>query len=254
MEGIQHKFIHVNGLNMHVAEKGQGPLVLFLHGFPELWYSWSHQIVYFADHGYQAVAPDLRGYGQTTGVLGSSGDQSTGAPINDHTKFTILHLVGDLIGLLDAITNEGEKVFVVGHDWGAYIAWYLCLFRSDRVKALVNLSEVFYPWNPKGDLAELLRREYGDDYFICRFQKPGDIESEIAKIKMSYETVMKKFLILRDPGPLYLPKGKGFLYSPLPETLPPWLSEEDVEYFASQYEKAGGITGGLNYYRALHLS
>ncbi|KAJ0914813.1 putative soluble epoxide hydrolase [Helianthus annuus] len=105
MEGIQHKFINVNGLNMHIAEKGEGPLVLFLHRFPELWYSWRHQIVYLADHGYRAVAPDLHGFGQTTG-----------APVHDHTKFTFPHVVGDMIGLRDAITKEGEKVFVVGHD------------------------------------------------------------------------------------------------------------------------------------------
>ncbi|XP_076907123.1 epoxide hydrolase 1-like [Bidens hawaiensis] len=244
MDGIEHKIIHVNGLNMHVAEKGQGPTVLFLHGFPELWYSWLHQIVYLADHGYRAVAPDLRGYGQTTG-----------APINDHTKFTVPHLVGDLIGLLDAITNEGEKVFVVGHDWGAYIAWYLCMFRPHRVKALVNLSVVFTPWNPNiGGLSEMLRQEYGDDYYMTRFQKIGNIEAEFAK--MSYQTFMKKILTLRDPGPFLLPKGKGFLHSPpgVPVTLPPWLFEEDIEYFASEHEKAGGITGGINYYRALHLS
>ncbi|MFS7943635.1 putative soluble epoxide hydrolase [Helianthus anomalus] len=159
MEGIQHKFINVNGLNMHIAEKGEGPLVWFLHGFPELWYSWRHQILYFADHGYRAVAPDLRGYGQTTG-----------APLNDHTKFTIPHVVGDLIGLLDAITNEGEKVFVVGHDWGAIIAWNLCMFRPDRVKALVNLSVAFMPWNPNGNIAEILRRDHGDDHYMTRYQ------------------------------------------------------------------------------------
>ncbi|KAD5317280.1 hypothetical protein R6Q59_032613 [Mikania micrantha] len=242
MEGIHHKTINVNGLNIHIAEKGEGPLVLFIHGFPGLWYSWRHQIVYLADNGYRTVAPDLRGYGQTTG-----------APINDHTKFSIPHVVGDLIGLLDAITNEGEKVFVVGHDWGAFIAWNLCMFRPDRVKALVNLSVAFIPWNPKGDLVELLRLEYGEDHYMTRFQKPGEIEAEFAK--MGYQTFMKKIMTLRDPGPLILPKGKGFPHSPpdVPVILPPWLSEQDIEYFATQHEKAG-ITGGLNYYRALRLS
>ncbi|PWA60457.1 epoxide hydrolase [Artemisia annua] len=128
MEGIEHKTISANGLNMHIAQKGQGPLVLFIHGFPELWYSWRHQIVYLADHGYRAVAPDLRGYGETTG-----------APLNDITKFTIHHLVGDMIGLIDAIASEGEKVFVVGHDWGAIIAWHLCISLSfDWLKDVVK--------------------------------------------------------------------------------------------------------------------
>ncbi|KAJ9550044.1 hypothetical protein OSB04_022587 [Centaurea solstitialis] len=250
MEGIQHKWVRANGLNIHIAEKGEGPLVLFVHGFPELWYSWRHQILYLADHGYRAVAPDLRGYGDTTG-----------APLDDPTKFTIHHLVGDLIGLLDAITNQEEKVFVVGHDWGAIIAWHLCMFRPDRVKALVNLSVPFIPWNPKGDVEEI-KSSLQD--ILTRYQKqiyhiehaslePGDIEAELAK--MSPETVMKKFLAIRDTGPFYFPKGKGFGYAPgdSPVALPPWLSQEDLEYYGSQLQKTG-ITGAVNYYRAFHLS
>ncbi|MBA0633305.1 hypothetical protein Godav_001927, partial [Gossypium davidsonii] len=129
MEGIQHKTVIVNGINMHIAEKGEGPLILFIHGFPELWYTWRHQINGLAALGYRALAPDLRGYG------------GTDAPdcIADYTCF---HVVGDLIALLDteAPPEKEDKVFVVGHDWGAIIAWYLCLFRPDRVKALFNLS------------------------------------------------------------------------------------------------------------------
>ncbi|XP_024995457.1 uncharacterized protein LOC112528667 [Cynara cardunculus var. scolymus] len=243
MEGIQHKTVNANGLNIHIAEKGEGPLVLLLHGFPELWYSWRHQILYLADHGYRAVAPDLRGYGDTTG-----------APVNDHTKFTVYHLVGDLIGLLDAITSDqGEKVFVVGHDWGAYVAWNLCLFRPDRVKALVSLSVPFIPWNPNGDMVQLLRAAFGEDHYIVRFQEPGDIEAELASIDT--KTVVKKFLTFRNPEPFYFPKGKGFQYSPndATVTLPTWLSEEDVEYFATRIDKSG-ITGAVNYYRALPLN
>ncbi|XP_076907131.1 epoxide hydrolase 1-like [Bidens hawaiensis] len=242
MEGIVHKTISVNGLNIHIAEKGQGPFVLFLHGFPELWYSWRHQIVYLADHGYRAVAPDVRGYGDTTGE-----------PIDDHTKFTIYHLVGDLIGLLDAITNEGEKVFVVGHDWGAYLAYNLCVFRPERVKALVTLSVPFIPWNPMGDMIGMLRAAYGEDYYMFRFQEPGNIEAELAQ--MDAKTIVKKFLTFRESGPIYFPKGKGFKHSPngAVVTLPPWLTEEDVEYFASKLEKAG-ITGGVNYYRVIRLN
>ena len=153
MEGIQHKMISVNGINMHVAEMGQGPVVLLIHGFPELWYSWRHQIVYLAAHGYRAVAPDLRGYGDTTG-----------APVDDPTKFTAFHVVD----LIDAI--GADKVFVVGHDWGALIAWPLSLFRPDRVKALVNLSVHFNPRNPNRKIVENFRAAYGPDHYICRFQ------------------------------------------------------------------------------------
>lgn len=240
MEGIQHKQIVIaNGMNIHIAEKGEGPLVLFMHGFPELWYSWRHQIMYLADHGYRAVAPDLRGYGDTTG-----------APLNDHTKFSVIHLISDMIGLLDEITNEGEKVFVVGHDWGAIVAWFFCLFRPDRVKALVNMSVPFLPWNPDGDVIKLVRYGYGEDHYMVRFQVPGEIEALVAS--MSIQSFLKKFLTYRGLESLYISKDKGFRHSPndVPVTLPPWLSEEDVEYFASQLEKTT-ITGGVNYYRAL---
>ncbi|XP_076907110.1 epoxide hydrolase 1-like isoform X2 [Bidens hawaiensis] len=242
MEGIEHKTISVNGINIHIAEKGQGPLVLFLHGFPELWYSWRHQIVYLADHGYRAVAPDLRGYGDTTG-----------APVDDHTKFTIYHVVGDLIGLLDAITSEGEKVFVVGHDWGANIAYNFCVFRPERVKALVTLSVPFIGRNPKGDMVQMLRAVYGEDYYMVKFQEPGDFEAELTR--MGTKTFVKKFLTFREPEPYYFTKGKGFKHSPNDAivSLPSWLSEEDVAYFASKLEKAG-ISGGLNHYRVIGLN
>ncbi|XP_027127276.1 epoxide hydrolase 3-like isoform X3 [Coffea arabica] len=162
MDKIEHKNVSVNGINMHIAELGEGPLVLFLHGFPELWYSWRHQILFLASHGYRAVAPDLRGYGDTTG-----------APVNDSSKFSPLHIVGDLIALTQAIAPDQEKVFVVGHDWGAFIAWHLCLFRPDKVRALVNLSVAFFPRNPSCSLVESLRSAYGDDYYVCRFQNLG---------------------------------------------------------------------------------
>lgn len=79
-------------------------------------------------------------------------------------------MVGDLIGLLDVVAPNEDKVFVVAHDWGAIIAWYMCLFRPDRVKALVNTSVLFIPRNPKRKFVETLRALYGDDYYMCRFQ------------------------------------------------------------------------------------
>ncbi|KAL6970268.1 hypothetical protein U1Q18_029969 [Sarracenia purpurea var. burkii] len=224
---------------MHVAEKGTGPVVLFIHGFPELWYSWRHQILYMAARGYRTVAPDLRGYGDTTG-----------APVDDFTKFTIFQVVGDLIALLDAVVAGGEKVFVVGHDWGAYMAWFLCLFRPDRVEALVNLSVHFIPRVPTIKPLDVFGGLFGDDHYICRFQVPGEIEAEFAK--MGVRRVIKTFLTYRDIEPFRFPKGCG----DLPETtvnLPSWLTEEDVDYYVSKFEKTG-FTGGINYYRALDLN
>ncbi|XP_061994053.1 uncharacterized protein LOC133711991 [Rosa rugosa] len=234
MEGVEHRTVKVNGINMHVAEKGQGPVVLLLHGFPELWYSWRHQIQTLASLGYRAIAPDLRGFGDTD------------APA-DSSSYTCFHVVGDLVALLDAVVGDQENVFVIGHDWGALMAWYLCLFRPDRVKALVNLSVQFIPRNPQSKTIESMKAAYGDDYYICRFQEPGEIEAEFAQIGTA--RVIREFLTLRHPGPLFLPKGKGFGHPPdAPIALPSWLSEDDVNYYVSKFEKKG-FTGGLNYYR-----
>ncbi|KAF6176038.1 hypothetical protein GIB67_021287 [Kingdonia uniflora] len=168
MEGIEHRMVSVNGINMHVAEKGQGPVVVFLHGFPELWYSWRYQIVALADHGYRAVAPDLRGYGDTDALP-------------SFKEYTVHHLVGDLVALIESLGQD--QVFVVGHDWGAIIAWYLCLFRPDRVKALVNLSVPCFRRNPLVKFVEGFRVSCGgDDYYICRFQEPGEMEQEFAQL------------------------------------------------------------------------
>ncbi|XP_019180638.1 PREDICTED: bifunctional epoxide hydrolase 2-like isoform X3 [Ipomoea nil] len=238
MEKITHKTVAVNGINMHVAELGKGPLVLFLHGFPELWFSWRHQILFLADHGYRAVAPDLRGYGDTTG-----------APNDDSSKFTVFHLVGDLIDLLQSIAPEEDKVFVVGHDWGAIIAWHLCMFRPDKVKALVNLSVHFFPRHPHLDLVEGHRAMYGNDHYICRFQEPGEIEAEFAPIGV--KTCLQNIIFaFGRPEPLYFPKDKGFTDGST--ALPAWLPEEDLDYYVNRYEKTG-FTGGVNYYRALKL-
>ncbi|KAL5701325.1 Epoxide hydrolase 2 [Ranunculus cassubicifolius] len=122
-EGVEHRMISVNGINMHIAEEGQGPVVLLLHGFPELWYTWRHQMASLAAHGYRAVAPDLRGYGDTDAPPSSN-------------NYTSLSIVGDLVELINSLSQE--KVYVVGHDWGAIIAWYLCLFRPDKVKAYIH--------------------------------------------------------------------------------------------------------------------
>ncbi|XP_071703114.1 epoxide hydrolase 2-like isoform X2 [Rutidosis leptorrhynchoides] len=225
MENIDHKMIKVNGINMHIAEMGQGPVILLIHGFPELWYSWRHQITYLASHGYRAIAPDLRGYGDTTG-----------APINDPTKFTVFHIVGDLVALIDTIGVD--KVFVVGHDWGALIAWRLCLFRPDKVKALVNLSVHFNPRNPLHKVVDTFRAAYGDDHYICRFQEPGEMEAVFASL--GTKNVITKFMIHRDPNPFYFPKDKPFgdtLGTPI--ILPSWLTEEDVDYYTKKFDQTG---------------
>ncbi|GMH08293.1 hypothetical protein Nepgr_010133 [Nepenthes gracilis] len=233
-DGIQHRTLSVNGINMQVAEKGEGPVVLFIHGFPELWYSWRHQILALSSLGYRAVAPDMRGYGDTD------------VP-SEASSYTFCHIIGDLVALIDALGVE--QVFLVGHDWGAMVAWHFCLFRPDRVKALVNLSVAFVPRNPTRLPLDGLRYAYGDDYYICRFQVPGEIEAEIAE-SGGAEIILRKFFAYRHPGPLFLPKGEVFkVRIPLPE----WLTEEEFAYYVSKFNQTG-FTGGLNYYRAINLN
>lgn len=157
MEKIEHRTVSVNGINMHIAEIGDPTkgTILFLHGFPELWYSWRHQLLSLSSAGYRAVAPDLRGYGDTDAPPSAA-------------SYTAFHVVGDLVALLDLLAVE--QVFLVGHDWGALIAWNFSLLRPDRIKALVNLSVPYMPRNPNVKPVQRLRLAFGDDFYICRFQ------------------------------------------------------------------------------------
>ncbi|KAJ1386038.1 Epoxide hydrolase-like [Sesbania bispinosa] len=201
MEGIKHRMVEVNGIKMHIAEKGEGPVVLLLHGFPELWYSWRHQIMALSALGYHAVAPDLRGYGDTD------------APASI-TSYTCFHIVGDLVALIDSLGVH--QVFLVGHDWGAIIGWYLCMFRPNK--------------------------------------EPGKMEGEMNEVGTA--NVLKYILTTHKTSPPILPPvgqygtGMNLHY---PETLPSWLTEDDLAYFVSKFEKTG-FTGGLNYYRNLNLN
>lgn len=235
MENIKHQTILVNGINMHVAEIGEGPAVLFVHGFPELWYSWRHQMVYLASKGYRTIAPDLRGFGDT--------DAPTSVAC-----YTAFHIVGDLVALLN--TLKLDKVYLVGHDWGAIISWSFCLFRPDRIKALVNLSVVFKPRNPLAKPVESMRRFIGDDFYVCRFQEAGEVEEEFARVETA--AMVKAFLTNRDQRPPCIPKEVGFDKLVLAEDreLPAWLKQDDVNYYANKFSKTG-FTGGLNYYRNL---
>ncbi|KAH7517047.1 hypothetical protein FEM48_Zijuj09G0020300 [Ziziphus jujuba var. spinosa] len=159
MEKIQHSTIKTNGINMHIASIGTGPPVLLLHGFPELWYSWRHQLLSLSSLGYRVIAPDLRGFGDSD------------APPSP-ASYTTPYIVGDLVGLLDHL--DIDQVFLVGHDWGATIAWHFGLFRPDRIKALINLSVQYRPRNPAVKFVEGFRALFGDDYYFCRESKSNN--------------------------------------------------------------------------------
>ena len=132
MVEIAHRTIEANGLKIHFAEAGEGPLVLLCHGWPESWYSWRHQLQALAEAGYHAVAPDMRGYGET--------DKP-----EEIERYTIFHLVGDMVALAAALSPD--KAVIVGHDWGAPVAWHAALFRPDRFRGVIGLS---VPFRPRG--------------------------------------------------------------------------------------------------------
>jgi len=235
MSDFSHRTIPVNGIEMHVAECGTGPLVLLCHGWPELWYSWRHQLVALADAGFRAVAPDMRGFGQTS------------AP-PDVTAYTILHNVGDMVALVAAL---GEKrALIVGHDWGAPVAWHAALMRPDVFPAVVGLS---VPHRRRGAMPplEMLRKAGKSDYYYLYFQEQA-AEDEFARDAAF--TLRCLFYIGFGETPkaekmsLYVDRTKGFLgpYRDLP--LPSWLTEADVATFAAEYERTG-FRGGLNWYR-----
>ncbi|KAI8027827.1 Epoxide hydrolase A [Camellia lanceoleosa] len=232
---IVHRRVHTNGIWIHFAEKGKGPLVLLIHGFPELWSSWKHQITHLSEHGYRVVAPDMRGYGDSD------------CP-RDPASYTVFHLVGDLVGLLDEL---GEKqAFVVGHDWGALVAWYLCLFRPDRVKALVNLGVPYRPNSPMKP-TEFFAKMFGDGFYISQFQEPGRTEKSFSQYNCL--TILKKLLLIDGPDLLAAPPGVEIVdFLDTPSSLPAWITEDELQLRASKFEKSG-FTGALNYYRAMDI-
>lgn len=238
MTDPHHRFIETNGIRMHIAEQGEGPLVVLCHGFPESWYSWRHQIPALAEAGYHVVAPDQRGYGQT--------DQP-----REIEKYTQFHLVGDIVGLLDALGEQ--QAVIVGHDWGAPVAWNAAMLRPDRFPAVAALSVPFGPPHPSVPPTVRMKQTFGDTFFyILYFQKPGVAEHELQK---NVRRTMRMLLytasgdsnrqLLRQQ----LPKTAGFLDGMMePEQLPPWLTEEDLDFFTAEFERAG-FFGGLNWYR-----
>jgi pimeloyl-ACP methyl ester carboxylesterase len=239
MTDIGHRFIETNGIRMHIAEQGSGPLVLLCHGFPESWYSWRHQIGTLADAGFHVVAPDMRGYGQTE------------AP-EAIDQYTLLHLVGDMVGVLDALGVE--TAVIAGHDWGAPVAWHAALLRPDRFRAVIGLS---VPYRPRGKVrpTTVMPRTNDAEFYQLYFQKPGVAEADLeADVRASV-----RGMLLRVSGEGAASSG-GFAMVPLaggmrarnsgeaPAPLPGWLTEADVDFYAGEFTRTG-FRGGLNWYR-----
>jgi pimeloyl-ACP methyl ester carboxylesterase len=236
---ISHRSIGVNGITLHVAEQGHGPLVLLCHGWPERWSSWRAQIMALAAAGFRAVAPDMRGYGDSD------------AP-EDIAAYSILHLVGDLVAL---VTSLGEKnAIIVGHDWGANVAWNAALLRPDLFRAVCAMSVPFRPRGPLPPL-ETLRRAGLDNFYWLYFQKPGIAEAEFER---DVAATLRRILYTGSgdargqlESMFSIPPGGGFLdHSQDPARLPPWLSESELADLAATFQRTG-FRGGLNWYRNL---
>jgi pimeloyl-ACP methyl ester carboxylesterase len=243
MSDISHRFVEANGIRIHVAEQGKGPLVVLSHGFPESWYSWRHQLPALAEAGFHAVAPDMRGYGQT--------DRP-----ETIDQYTLLHLVGDMVGLIDAL--GAESAVMVGHDWGAPVAWTTALLRADRVRGVIGLSVPFLPRRPARPTT-LMPQTDDAMFYQLYFQTPGVAEAEFERdVRRSIRSVLYSASgdvprpqgVAPSPGGVgMVPRSGGFLDRMLdPATLPPWLSEADIEFYVKEFARTG-FRGGLNWYR-----
>ncbi|MCP9626940.1 alpha/beta hydrolase [Rhodopseudomonas palustris] len=225
--------VAVNGIELFVREQGEGPLVLLCHGWPELSYSWRHQIGAIADAGFRVVAPDMRGFGRS----------SAPQPIE---AYSIFDLVGDMVALVAELKES--SAIIIGHDWGAPVAWHAALFRPDLFTAVAGLS-VPPPWRGKGRPLDLLSAAGVTNFYWQYFQKPGVAEAEFER---DVAATIRGMLCggFADPGrSLFVPEGRGFIgRSAASLPLPPWLTETELAYFIEQY-KQSGFRGGLNWYR-----
>ena len=236
--GVTLKTTTANNIHMRYAEAGTGPLVLFCHGWPESWYSWRHQLQAVSAAGFRAVAPDMRGYG---------GTQSP-EPID---QYTLLHLVGDMAELVKALGET--RAVIVGHDWGAPVAWHAALWRPDLFTAVSAMS---VPYAPPGyiDILSALEKLGIDNFYLQYFQKPGVAEAELQQdirgaLRRLYYTAGGE-MVEKDKGFGRLTGGTLLANTVDPETLPAWLSDADLDYYAGEFGRAG-FRGGLNWYRNL---
>jgi pimeloyl-ACP methyl ester carboxylesterase len=226
--------VTANGLRMRVALAGAGPLVILCHGWPEGWRSWRHQIAALAAAGYRVAVPDMRGYG---------GAESPAA-VED---YSILHLTGDVVGLVEAL-GEAQAV-IVGHDWGAIVAWHAALLRPDMFRAVAGMS---VPWSPPGDrsLPDVLRRMGLERFYILYFQEEGraerelDVDPEDALVRIYHSASGDS----AGGGFAMVPEEGLLAAAPRPGRQPDWLPQDVLEEMAADF-RTSGFRGGLNWYR-----
>lgn len=237
---LKHRFVEVNGIKMHIAEQGEGPLVVLVHGFPELWYSWRHIIPAVAAAGYHVVAPDMRGYGQTEAP----------AKVEDYTQ---LQFVGDIVALVKVLGYD--QAVIAGHDWGSPVASNAAVLRPDIFRAVVLLS---VPYGARGEgiikptEGMKLRVPPGMQFYQTYFQEPGVAEKEF---DADPKRTMRTFLYSGSGSipkehklPFIFPVGQKMLGTKDPGVLPKWLKQEELDYYTAEFARTG-FRGGLNWYR-----
>ena len=238
---ITRRDVAANGITLNIAEAGQGPLVLLCHGWPELAYSWRHQMLPLAAAGYHVVAPDMRGYGAS----------SAPAAIED---YAITDLVGDMVALVAALGET--RAAVVGHDWGAMVAWSCALMRPDLFRAVAALSVPFRARHPNTPPLALLRADGRDGFYWFYFNREGVAEAEFER---DIPAALRRVLVYgsgdapagRALGLMVAPGG-GFLdgCDDPGDALPAWLGAADIEAYAAGFRRSG-FRGGFNWYRNL---
>jgi pimeloyl-ACP methyl ester carboxylesterase len=246
LDAVSHRFIKTNGLRIHIAEQGTGPLLLLCHGFPELWYSWRKQIPVLAEAGYHIVALDMRGYGQT--------EQPA-----QQEAYTLLHLVADLVGVLETLGES--QATLIGHDWGSNVCWQAALMRPDLFPVLVTMSAPYIPRRSLQGAAGIIRPTQswqqmfkGRFFYQSYFQEPGvaeaALERDVAKsmLRFLYGASGDADVSERWHPVLSEPTDDPLAHVGLPTSLPPWLTEGDLAYYVQEFSRTG-FSGALNWYR-----
>nr|XP_043610597.1 bifunctional epoxide hydrolase 2-like [Erigeron canadensis] len=221
MDQISHKYVNVNGLKLHVAEIGldSSPAVIFLHGFPEIWYTWRYQMIAVAKAGFRVIAPDFRGYG-----LSDEPAEPEKASFND--------LIIDTAAILDSLGIS--KVFVVGNDFGAVVAYPLALLYPEKVVGIITLG---IPFMPPGAFTNHFSLPEG--FYPRRWQEPGRAEADFGRFDI--KTVVRNIYILFSQSELQIASENQEIMDLVKPSspLPAWFTEEDLEVYAKLYENSG---------------
>lgn len=230
-------YVLCNDLRMAVYQAGNGPPVVLLHGFPELAFSWRHQLPALAAAGYRAIAPDLRGYGQT----------GKPATVRDCRMSVLLE---DITGLLDALGLE--QAVIAGHDWGALLAWQLALERTERVRGVICLNIPFLPRGSREPVS-LMRERLGDDFYIVNFQDSLEADERFASDPRRFiNNMMRRGQITRSHFNRLPPDRRVIsLLATMARDDPggePLLDNDELTYYAKAFA-ATGFTGPINWYR-----